>query len=380
MSALVVWNDSIDHDGAMAGTLTCVARAADDAQRFYAIAAAHVLAPLVGAAAVRGPLPGDRVCCRLDEGADPREIGALAYWPDLQPRSSGFANRMDVAMVDIDRDTARLLRQRLQQPDALADEVSGMSVRFDGRTSGSSAGTVAPGRVSPVALYGMLGGGFAEVQLVDVVAAQMRAGSGDSGALVVSDAGAVGMLLTANDAGGSGFCRLRPMFEALNLAWIDGPASAAAAAVAEGAPGADLFQPDVEAAVDTLARTLWGEARGEPPAGQRAVAAVVLKRAGHPRVHWWGSDVAGVCRRPMQFSCWNEDDPNRVKLLALSADNAPFRQCLQVARAAAAGQLGAECAMGATHYHTRSILPKWARGKRPCAEIGNHVFYNDIEG
>lgn len=381
MAAPVVWNGSIDPSGAMAGTLTCVARAADDPERFYALGAAHVLAPLAGSHAVRGPLPGDRVFCRFDPGAAPREIGALAYWQDLQPRSSGFANRMDVAMVDIDRSTAAELRQQLRQPDAMADEVSGGPVRFDGKTSGPSAGTVAAGLVSPVVLYSMLGGGFAEVQLVDVVAAQMRADSGDSGALVFSDAGAVGMLLTATDDGGSGFCRLRTMFNALNLAWIGSPVASAAVAspgVAVSPPA--VFQPDPQVALDTMARTLWGEARGESVAGQRAVAAVVLNRAGHRRVHWWGRDIVGVCRRPMQFSCWNANDPNRPKLVAVSVADKQFRQCLQVAQAAAAQQLAAECELGATHYHTRSIMPKWARGKLPCAEIGNHVFYNDIEG
>jgi|GEM_PF-3300026 len=114
MAAPVVWNGSIDPAGAMAGTLTCVAHAADDPERFYALGAAHVLAPLAGQHAVRGPLPGDRVFCRFDPGAAPREIGALAYWQDLQPRSSGFANRMDVAMVDIDRNTAAELRQQVE--------------------------------------------------------------------------------------------------------------------------------------------------------------------------------------------------------------------------------------------------------------------------
>ena len=27
----------------------------------------------------------------------------------------------------------------------------------------------------------------------------------------------------------------------------------------------------------------------------------------------------------------------------------------------------------------KAISPKWAEGKTPCAEIGEHLFYNDIE-
>jgi spore germination cell wall hydrolase CwlJ-like protein len=34
---------------------------------------------------------------------------------------------------------------------------------------------------------------------------------------------------------------------------------------------------------------------------------------------------------------------------------------------------------GATHYHVRGLLPAWAREREPSAEIGNHLFYNDVE-
>jgi len=33
---------------------------------------------------------------------------------------------------------------------------------------------------------------------------------------------------------------------------------------------------------------------------------------------------------------------------------------------------------GATHYHARGLMPAWARGQDPSAEIGNHLFYNDV--
>ena len=69
--------------------------------------------------------------------------------------------------------------------------------------------------------------------------------------------------------------------------------------------------------IDTLARTIYGEARGEPIRGKEAVAAVVLNRVGRAMERggwWWGSSVAEVCRRPWQFSCWNADDANRTKI------------------------------------------------------------------
>ena len=42
-------------------------------------------------------------------------------------------------------------------------------------------------------------------------------------------------------------------------------------------------------ALDTLARTLWGEARGEGRAGMQAVANVIRNRAARPG--WWGRSV-----------------------------------------------------------------------------------------
>lgn len=124
-------------------------------------------------------------------------------------------------------------------------------------------------------------------------------------------------------------------------------------------------------AVETLARTLWGEARGEGPDGMQAVAAVVLNRQAHRR---WPNDVVAVCQQPWQFSCWNPGDPNRSKLLAVTAKDAMFARALGIARDALAGEL-VDPTGGADHYHAKGILPSWAKGQTPSAAIGNHLFY-----
>lgn len=126
---------------------------------------------------------------------------------------------------------------------------------------------------------------------------------------------------------------------------------------------------------DILARTLWGEARGEPVRGIEAVAAVVMNRVRHGG--WWGRTVEAVCRKPSQFSCWNADDPNRAKLERVDVDDRAFRICLRIARRALAGSV-ADPTGGATHYHVRGLLPAWAHGREPSAEIGSHLFYNDV--
>ena len=134
-------------------------------------------------------------------------------------------------------------------------------------------------------------------------------------------------------------------------------------------------------AVETLARTLYGEARGELVRGKEAVAAVVMnrvRRAMERGGYWWGSTVIEVCTRPWQFSCWNETDPNRARIEAVGRDNRNFQSCLRIARRALAGTLK-DPTGGATHYHVKGLEPPWARDRKPSAVIGGHKFYNDVE-
>ena len=133
--------------------------------------------------------------------------------------------------------------------------------------------------------------------------------------------------------------------------------------------------------VDVLARTLYGEARGESVRGKEAVVCVILnrvQRAKDRNGYWWGSTIEQVCFKPWQFSCWNEADPNRAKVLGVEPGHRVFDTCLRIARRAVSGCLS-DVTKGATHYHTDNVNPPWSRGRPACAEIGRHLFYNDIE-
>jgi|AGTN01.2.fsa_nt_gi Cell wall hydrolyses involved in spore germination len=143
-------------------------------------------------------------------------------------------------------------------------------------------------------------------------------------------------------------------------------------------PDAESTQAPVKrgSPADILARTLYGEARGESVRGIEAVAAVVMNRV--RRGGWWGNTVETVCRKRWQFSCWNEADPNRAKLERVDENDRVFRICVRIARRAIAGSLD-DPTGGATHYHTRAVMPAWARSLVPCAEIGAHLFYNNVE-
>ena len=136
-----------------------------------------------------------------------------------------------------------------------------------------------------------------------------------------------------------------------------------------------------ELATDVLARTLWGEGRGESGAGMEAIASVILNRVAKAQErgkYWWGNDIISVCQKPYQFSCWNRSDPNYKKLQAVTDQDIHFATAIRIARRGVAGTL-ADTTGGATHYHARSITPAWAKGQKPSAIIGNHIFYALIE-
>ena len=85
-----------------------------------------------------------------------------------------------------------------------------------------------------------------------------------------------------------------------------------------------------------------------------------------------------VWEQHWRFSCWNEADPNRVKILAVDKDNRNFASCLRIARRAVNGTLP-DPTGGATHYHNHFVNPPWARGRAACFELGRHLFYSNVE-
>jgi len=102
-------------------------------------------------------------------------------------------------------------------------------------------------------------------------------------------------------------------------------------------PGADRDMHEFYRAleVDSLARTLWGEARGEGVEGMKAVACVILNRvkiAEEKGKCWWGNNIIQVCQKPYQFSCWNRSDPNFKKLQAVDASDLNFATALRIAK------------------------------------------------
>lgn len=123
-----------------------------------------------------------------------------------------------------------------------------------------------------------------------------------------------------------------------------------------------------------LARTMYGEARGEGPEGMAAVAAVIMNRK--EQGGWFGSDLMAVIFKPWQFSAWNENDPNRNKIANLmpGQGNQTFDLAYEIAGQALQGTLPDRTG-GATHYHTNAVSPNWASRLVRTTSIGNHIFY-----
>ena len=133
--------------------------------------------------------------------------------------------------------------------------------------------------------------------------------------------------------------------------------------------------------VDVLARTIYGEARGEyfrPDGGVSSlvcVANVICNRAAQPKRY--GKSIAEVCQRPYQFSCWRKNDPNYVIITRMQyGDDKIFDLCYEVAKNVLAGQWP-DLTEGANHYHASwmKIYPAWSLGRTPTKRMGQHIFY-----
>lgn len=130
--------------------------------------------------------------------------------------------------------------------------------------------------------------------------------------------------------------------------------------------------------LDIVARTLYGEARGEVARvgiiGLEAVASVIWNRwKANPT--YFGNTPRDVCLKPYQLSCWNKNDPNLQRLLEPNIDDGTYALCCRVAETYLSGS-GDDVVNGADHYHAIWIdTPSWACGKTPVIEIGIHRFY-----
>jgi spore germination cell wall hydrolase CwlJ-like protein len=120
-----------------------------------------------------------------------------------------------------------------------------------------------------------------------------------------------------------------------------------------------------------LAKALYFEARGESIKGQFAVAEVILNRVDSRK---YPNSVCGVVnqgahrRNSCQFSYACDGRADRIN------EKAAYARVAKVARVMIDGA-PRNLTKGATHFHTTSVRPNWARRFPNTAKIGTHLFY-----
>ncbi len=132
---------------------------------------------------------------------------------------------------------------------------------------------------------------------------------------------------------------------------------------------------DKDEQIDYMARTAWGEARGEGSTGMQAVLNVIMNRV--KAGGWWGATPKEVCTKKSQFSVWNKSDPNYAPMLAVNDSDGSFAVAKNLAGLAYAGALP-DITNGATNYLALGSLskaPSWVNKMQVVASIGNHTFY-----
>jgi spore germination cell wall hydrolase CwlJ-like protein len=123
-----------------------------------------------------------------------------------------------------------------------------------------------------------------------------------------------------------------------------------------------------------LARNVYFEARGEPEAGQYAVAEVTMNRRAAARF------PASICEVVYQKN-WDTIRKRFVGAFSWTEFSVlpkpggeDWKQAWKVARDVYFGRR-APVLQGAMYFHATSIRPAWAREKKLVARIGGHAFY-----
>ena len=360
-------------DGGWSGSPGCCVRWRAH-QGLYLLSNAHILALSGGNA----PAIDDSIIrpSYAHGGQSPAdECARLANWTRFS-EGSDYPNLADAAIARLPQENDTV--PGAARPNGINSHLfKDMSVKFFGAATGAwRSGRITSLGVCRDFTYPQPDGSmrFGFRGLVDCDAG---AREGDSGSVVLDTEDRAVGLLFAGTPELAVFTPIRAVFDLLDLELSD-----AGDTSIEPAPPLG-FIPKVThpySAIDVLARTLWGEARGESEIGMVAVAAVIANRTRAQRVKW-GLTVEAVCKAPKQFSCWNPPLPNDDaaknnydSMLKVGPESPLFARCLKIARKTLRGDI-ADPTHGADHYYNPALAaPDWAQGQTPVATIGRHLF------
>lgn len=137
------------------------------------------------------------------------------------------------------------------------------------------------------------------------------------------------------------------------------------------APGLSIEEQPEPIVLRMLA---FGEARGEGGVGILAVLHVVQNRALK-----LDTTLKHEALRKRQFSCFNDDDPNRTNLLAADIRSPNAWAAVDAVCSIFEAGLTTDPTEGASHYYVVHMdhPPAWGRGHAEWKEtvvLGSHVF------
>lgn len=130
------------------------------------------------------------------------------------------------------------------------------------------------------------------------------------------------------------------------------------------AVAAQAMPDDMADDLHCLATAVFFESKGEPLAGQLAVANVVLNRSRSGR---FPTSLCGVVKQAGQFGFVRGG-----QLPAVDTDRRDWKTAVAIAKVAI-NDAWQSSAPGALYFHARRASPGW--GRASVISIGNHIFY-----
>lgn len=118
--------------------------------------------------------------------------------------------------------------------------------------------------------------------------------------------------------------------------------------------------------MECLAGAVYFESRGEPLAGQLAVAQVVINRA---ESNLFPASYCSVVYQRAQFSFVRGGTMPRIR-----RSSAAWKRAKAVARIAHEALWESEAA-DSLYFHAKYVRPSWSRKKQARATIDTHIFY-----
>jgi spore germination cell wall hydrolase CwlJ-like protein len=127
-----------------------------------------------------------------------------------------------------------------------------------------------------------------------------------------------------------------------------------------------------------LAEAIYFEARGEPEAGQAAVAQVVLNRVRNPAYPNTICDVVYQnkhLKNRCQFSFACDGIKDRVRAFSRA-----WRTAQRIAKDVTDGKIWLKDVADSTHYHANYVHPAWGSTMIKKDRVGAHIFYRTRYG